>query len=273
MSPIQIILGIFLVGLIGYIIYRVFRPKPTNTDALPKLTQLKTKTDIVTADVVQSTLLGKNGSTVMGFFKIMNGDRTSTYNPVTDTVSNTTYNNTFIPLLYVANNWYIEVSPTAVELEKGKDAIFARLRVQVNNTGAFTYEYIDLPSIPKQKWVFIVLLREGRRFDVLYDNKLVASHRLEHYPVIISSPLSIGNKGLDGSAIHIITTNKRLTPMEVERERLVFVDTNNTVLEDNTIDMSFPVLKLFASCPSGLPCDPITKPPSSNLLSWKSDYA
>ena len=70
-----------------------------------------------------------------------------------------------------------------------------------------------------------------------------------------------------------MTNGTRLAPIDVEQARLRYVDTNNTVIEDNTIDMSFPVLNLFASCPSGLPCDPITKPPGNNLLSWKSPYA
>ena len=134
-------------------------------------------------------------------------------------------------------------------------------------------ETIELPQIPKQKWIFIAILRDGRRFDIIYDNKIVASQRLEYYPVVISSPLSVGNKGLDGSVIHVIINGTRLTPNAVERERLTHVDTNNTVLEANSIDISFPGLKLFAQCPSGLPCDPITKPPNNNLVQWKTPYA
>ena len=182
MIILYIIGGIVAVGLLCYIIYRFLRSKSPNTDVLPALTPLSVKKDIVTSDTVQTTLLNSNGSTVMGFFKIMNGDRTSIYQPAKDTGTSDgveyNYDNTFVPLMYVANNWYIEVSPTAVQLEKNRDAIFARLRVQVNDTGTFKYEYLELPAIPKQKWVFIVVLREGRRFDVIYDNKLVASHRL-----------------------------------------------------------------------------------------------
>jgi hypothetical protein len=116
-------------------------------------------------------------------------------------------------------------------------------------------------------------LREGRRFDIIYDSKIVVSHRLEHYPVVISSPLSVGNKGLDGSVIHVMINNVRLSPNLVERERISRVDTNNTVLEGNVISMSLPNIRLLAQCPSGLPCDPITKPPSNNLFEWNTPYA
>jgi hypothetical protein len=65
----------------------------------------------------------------------------------------------------------------------------------------------------------------------------------------------------------------RLTPIEVERERVAHIDSNNTVLEANKIDMSLPGLKLFAQCPPGLPCKPVTQPPRNNLLQWNTPYA
>ncbi len=149
----------------------------------------------------------------------------------------------------------------------------ARLRVQTNDSGTLQQEIIELPQIPKQKWQFIAILRDGRRFDVIYNNEIVASQILEYYPATISSPLSVGNTGLSGSVIHVIINGSRLSPTQVERERVSHVDTNNTVLEADSIDISLPGLKLLAQCPPGLPCDPITKPPSSNLKQWKTPYA
>jgi hypothetical protein len=107
----------------------------------------------------------------------------------------------------------------------------------------------------------------------MYDNKIVASQRLESYPVIISNPLRIGNKKLSGSVIHVIICDRRLTPTEVDRERLKYVDTNNMVIESNIINISFPNIRLFSQCPPGLPCDPVTKPPRDNLLQWNTPYA
>jgi hypothetical protein len=193
----------------------------------------------------------------MGFFYLKNGDKTIKY---TDS---------FTPLIQVDNNWFLEISPSPV----GNNGIAARLRVKTNDSGSLKEEIIELPQIPKQKWIFIAILRDGRRFDIIYDNQIVASQRLEYYPVVISSPLSIGNKGLDGSVIHVIVNGNRLTPTEVERERVSHVDTNNSVLESNAIDVSLPGLKLFAQCPPGLPCDPVTRPPNNNLVEWSTPYA
>lgn len=249
--------GVILVLLTLYIIFYVIYPGSDSEDLLNVMTPLNVKKNVVMPDVTQTKILGSSGSTVMGFFYLNMGDRTSSYV------------DKYTSLMEVDNNWYVEISPAP----KGKDLISARLRVQTNDSGIFKQEIMELPAIPKQKWVFIAILREGRRFDVIYDNKIVVSQRLENYPVIISSPLSVGNSGLDGSVIHIIINDRRLAPSEVERERVKFVDTNNTVLEANKISMSLPNIRLLAQCPPGLPCDAITKPPGNNLLEWESPYA
>ena len=252
----QIIFSIILILIVLYVIIYIIYPTSGNNDILPKMTQLHQVNDILYPNPTQSTLLGTSGSTVMGFFKLSSGDRTVKYNDKKV--------NGFTPLLYIINNWYLEISPAPI----GNVATRLRVMTDVNKE-----EFIELPEIPKQKWMFIAILRDGRRFDIIYNNKIVASHRLHNYPVTILSSLSIGNIGLDGSAIHIIVNGKRLSPNDVERERTKYVDTNNTILEDNSIDMSLPGLKLFSQCPPGLPCDPVTLPPNNKLLEWNTPYA
>ncbi len=252
-----IIFGVIVLLLTLYIIFYVIYPGSGNSDILKMMTPLDTKKDILMADVTQSKLLASSGSSVMGFFYLKEGDRTAKYA------------NSFIPLIQVENNWALEISPSL----SGRAETTAQLRVATNDAGTIKQEVIELPQIPKQKWIFIAILRDGRRFDIIYDNKIVASQRLEYYPVNISSSLSIGNKGLAGSVIHVMINESRLSPTQVETDRLAHVDTGGTVLEGNAIDMSFPGLKLLAQCPPGLPCDPITRPPNSNLLQWQTPYA
>ena len=254
---VSILFVIIIVMLTIYIILTIVYKKSGNTYVLSRRESLQAKKEVLYADETQKQLLGGSGSTVMGFFKLESGDRT------------VKYVDSFIPIMQVDNNWYIEISPAPV----GKDKVSARLRVQTNDGTCLKQEIVELPDIPKQKWVFIAILREGRRFDVIYDNQMVASQRLESYPVVISSPLSVGNKGLSGSVIHIVVNGRRLSPSEVEKERSTKISTDNTVLEFNSLDVSFPSLNLFAKCPPGLPCDPITKPPKNNLMEWNSPYA
>jgi hypothetical protein len=252
-----VVFGVILLLITLYIIFYVIYPGSGNNDVLSKLTPLNVKKDVLTSDITQSTLLSSAGSTVMGFFYLYDGDRTSKYV------------NGFTPIIEVDNNWHLEVAPAPV----GGLSVSARLRVQINDGGTLKEESVDLPPIPKQKWMFIAILRDGRRFDIIYNNQIVASQTLEFYPVVISSPLSVGNNGLNGSVIHVMINGRRLSPTEVERERVSHIDTNGTVLEADAIDISFPGLKLLAECPPGLPCDPVTRPPNNNLLQWKTPYA
>lgn len=251
------IIVLLVVLVTVYLVLYVFYPSPNNTDLLPQITSLHEKKDVGMPDMVQQQILGSNGTTVMMFVKLDAGDRT------------TKHVDHFTPLLQVANNWYVEISPAPM----GKEHVSARLRITTNHTGTLDDEIVELPPIPKQKWMFIALLREGRRFDVIYQNRIVASHRLEHYPVVISSPLSVGNKGLAGSVVHVLMNGKRLSPNEVERQRIAYVDTNGMVVEDHSINMSLPAIRLFGECPSGFPCDPVTKPPKNNTVEWISPYA
>jgi hypothetical protein len=251
------IIVLVLVVITIYLIFYVIYPPAGNKDLLPDMAPLNAKKDVGLPDVVQTTLLGSNGCTVMGYFLLKDGDRTAKMSQP------------YLPLIQIANNWYLEISPAPA----GKERTSARLRIQTNHGGTFGSELVDLPPIPKQKWIFLAILREGRRFDILYDNRIVASHRLEHYPVVITSPLSVGSPGLNGSVIHVMINGKRLSPNEVERERVAHVDTNNMVMEANKINMSLPKIEWLASCPSGLPCNPVTKPPKNNLVEWNSPYA
>jgi hypothetical protein len=254
----QIVVAILILIVTFYVVVYVIYEKKGTNDMLPKMTPLNKKTKVVDPDEARDKLIGSAGSTVLGFFKLQNGDRTAKYA------------NQYTSLMEIPENWYLEIAPSPIENKPTS----ARLRIRVKDNQAIKTEVIDLPSIPRQKWVMIAVLRDGRRFDVMYDNKTVMSHRLKNYPVIISNPLNVGNAGLDGSAIHVVINNRRMNPLEVERERTSYVDTNNVVFEDNTLYMSFPLptIKLFGQCPPGFPCDPVTKPPKNNLLAWESPY-
>ena len=259
MPPIALIIfGIVLLLITVYIVVYVIYPGSNNNDILDKITPLNVKKVVLTSDITKKKLLSNNGSTVMGFFYLLNGDKT------------TKIGNDFKSIIEIENNWYLEIAPAP----SGTNKISARLRISTNKQGTgITEEIIELPPIPQQKWMFIAILRDGRRFDIIYNNEIVASQILENYPVVISSSLSIGNTGINGSVIHIIVNDTRLTPTSVERERVTHVNTNNMVLEVDSINISLPGLNLFGQCPPGLPCDPVTKPPTNNLLQWKTPYA
>jgi hypothetical protein len=266
MASISLIITILIiVVLTAYIVFYRIYPGPDNKQMMSEQMPLNEKKNILMPDRTQTEILGSGGTSVMGFIYLGQGDKTLRYGPADQ----------YIPLLQVENNWALEIIPSP----KDKKEFGARLRVKTQRAGQLSYEIISLPSIPKQKWVWFALLREGRRFDVIYDKRLVASQRLEHYPAVIASPLSIGNKGIEGAAIHWMVNSHRLTPEEVERERKTYVDTNGKVVESTWNPLtrleapSLPFPRLSAQCPAGLPCETVTAPPKRSLYEWKTPYA
>ena len=275
-TPALVAITFIICATVYLVVYRIY-PGPKNQEVLLDKVGLKEKKNVLMPDRVQTDLLGTAGSTVMGFFYLNQGDKTLRRGLA----------DVYTPLLQIENNWALEVTPSPKE----KEGVSARLRVQTQHGGTFKEEIIDLPSFPKQRWTHLAILREGRRFDVLYDSRIVASQRLEHYPVVIASPLSVGGKGLDGTAIHLTVNSRRLSPEEVERERKTHVDTNGMVttmkwelpssLLPEDLDTSWtssftswnPFASLRAECPAGIPCDTVTKPPSNTLYGWRSPYA
>lgn len=268
-GPTIVVIVLIVCITVYLIIYRIY-PGPDNKEILGKALPLNKKKNVLMPDRVQAELLGSGGSTVMGFFYLNQGDKTLRYSK----------NNEYIPLIQVENNWSLEIVPSP----KDKKEYGAQLRIKTQQSGEIKQEIIALPSIPKQKWVYLSILREGRRFDVMYNNQIVASQRLEYYPVVIASALSVGNVGLDGKVIHIKINSRRLSPDEVDRERVNHVDTSGMVVDMKWgdvapltfFDFELPELSfswLTKRCLPGLPCDNVTAPPKRGLYEWKTPYA
>jgi hypothetical protein len=243
---------ILLLLVILYLIYYFFYSGQQAQTLISDITPLNNKKDILFSDQTKNILLASSGSTVCGFFKLNGGDRTFKIQQ------------SFTPILQVENNWYLEISPMP---NKGTSA---RLRVKTSGGN----EIIELPTIPQQKWVFIAILRDGRRFDVIYDNQIVTSERLINYPVVINSSLSIGNNGIDGSVANLIIKGSRMSPIEIERLRSSMINTNGELIQDSIFSKSLSMLSfnISAKCPPGFPCDSNIKSPN-NLLEWNTPYA
>lgn len=132
-------------------------------------------------------------------------------------------------------------------------------------------ETIDLMDLPQQKWVQVVLVREGRRFTVYYNGEVAGSQRTLYFPVVNSSQCTVGDKRLRGQfAFPKIAP----VPMRIEEVRQDLAETSNTRHEPNiaifSMGLSFPSL----GCPNGLFCFSTSSPPTTNPLKvWTSPYA
>lgn len=253
MSIFKILIGVIILAIITYVIIAYVYGKASIQDVSPKVVSLNTKNNVYNSDLVQSNLLTQPGFSVMSFINYQFGDRTQKLG------------SNFNTLFGVQGSFELQVSPDATQLV-----------ITTTGPSSAQIETIDLPTLPPQKWVFVAILRDGRRFDVLYDDRIVASKRLAYYPSIIQNPLTIGDTMFLGNAIHVLVAPYRLTPMEVAKQRAKLSDTNGEPPAVPTSKFGLPPIPftgIKATCLPGLPCNPVTKPPKNHLKAWSTPYS
>lgn len=82
----------------------------------------------------------------------------------------------------------LEFQASGYTNSRDKPYVPALLRIKTANSQAQHFmESVSLPAVPLQKWTVITIVKEGRRFDVFYGAKQVASKILEFTPYIPSS--------------------------------------------------------------------------------------
>ena len=267
---------ILLATIVVYtVIGIVYASSNTYTDLLPTLTSLTAETQIVDSGTVKTSLLSQGGSTVAGFFNVQFGDRTLRMNDIL--VGKELPAMSYTTLLGVKGSFEFQIAPSRLffDVSGGPNVQSPQSTAQlVVYTTHREFITIPLPPLTLQKWVFISILRDGRRFDVLYDDKIVASHRIDVYPLSISNPLVIGDKALLGQAIHMFTKSSRATPNQISALRASYSDmTGQPPVKFPLPFLPIPFGTVQTACIPGMPCNPVSAPPSNALKAWSSRYA
>ncbi len=261
MHPLVIIgLGIILLAVVVYVILYVIIPSASVTDVLDKTVDLSKEKIVLSSSDVRQTLYGSSGSTIMTFINPVIGDRTPKFA------------NTYLPVIAIDDSFYFEIAPSPIESRK----TVARLRIATSTSANSRFEIIDIPELPLQKWTMLSILRDGRRFDVMYDDKIVISQRLQFYPLMPSNSMKLGSSGLLGKAVHFLVADKRLTPVEVTKEYTSLADTNGAPVVDRSLPFfgKLENIKALGDSIPGLDIAPsVNNPPSNNMKAWRSPYA
>ncbi len=251
---------IFIVAITIYIVVKVIKSPTEVKDLAPSVLDISSSKNISSASDSKDTLFGKGESTLSGFYYIKVNDKTGTLS------------NNYISLISIPGILNFELSVSGPD-----NKMSVQMRVNtVNPNGGSKEEIFEVPSIPVQKWVYISILRDGRRFDVMYNNQIVASHRLQYYPRVMFSPVVIGSPMIVGSAIHIKMYNRRLNPTEVAEELNSLTDTNGTPNALRSIELpipSFNISALKTACPPGSDCGTAYTAPKDRMKAWSTPYA
>lgn len=156
-------------------------------------------------------------------------------------------------------------------------------------------ESIVLPALDVQKWTYVTISREGRRFDIFYNNTLILSKSTQ-YPMYPMGPLSTttsGSPGLDGQLIIANIYNYRLSSKDVAEKYVEYADTRGRpFFNDSENPMSLSNIggiipsytsTIFGGLASYIPainlCGPggcFTSPPirpADPLYEWSTPYA
>jgi hypothetical protein len=213
---------------------------------------LSKPTVVVDSDKAKQILQSQNGSTLSAFIKINGIDKSGVYDA------------TPINVFEQPGCWALQYIPQ----NNGNSSPTYKFAVNtIDSNGTEHIEEIPLPIFPEQKWIYFTVLKEGRRFDILYNKNIIGSAYLVNYPKVMTQGIRIGNASMKGQAAYVNGASKRYTFEEVAEEWAARADTRGKpYLPDESILPTF-------GCPGGLFCFTAPKGPNSMKTYWSSPYA
>ena len=157
-------------------------------------------------------------------------------------------------LLSVGDN--LELWASGYTSQNDKPYIPAILKVKTaKEPTAYFVESISLPAIPLQGWTIITIVKEGRRFDVYYGSKQVASQMLTYLPVPPdgSRQWYAGNTKWQGEIGFFSAMRKSVSTQDVEKDVSALVNTRGVPFYIDQPRFSFNDFKnINLSCPGGM---------------------
>lgn len=171
-----------------------------------------------------------------------------------------------IPILRIGNVMRLELVPGGVSMPP-------KTRLMIQTQGPrIQEEEIQVADFPQQTWVHTAIVREGRRFTVYYNGKVVTSQRTTYVPAINSARVIIGSEGLQGQFV-----NPKLAgiPYRIEDIQLELSQTSDTRHKPYTSgDVMDGFKRLFQGCPNGVFCFSTSGQANANPLQmWQTPYA
>ena len=249
-----ILLGIFIVTYaVYYFVNKYFLPKYAERIGNEEmdLSQLR---QIISSEQLKDTWTSTSGSTLLFYIYPVLTDRTS--------ISGNEYAD--IIQIGTKQTFKVLVAPDA-----GRSQTMAPALLEVYEKGLNEPEIIEIPNVYLQRWSSIGIVKQGRKFNIYVNGKLIVTHMCTAMPDFDETqPLRIGDSRLGGK---IALMNLTSYPMQSNDIR-EFIRKNQDV--DGKPYLSSSIFSLIPSmiswCPGGN-CDrPMRTGP---LEEWVSPYA
>jgi len=194
------------------------------------------------------------------------------------------------------NKAYTQMTVKTQASDDIRDNSYNPVSVTANSSSSYLYiETFVLPPIPFQKWIMITINREGRRFNIYYNDVLILSKMTSAaiYNSSISKDIKVGSTKINGSCGMFSLYSSAQTAGDISKQYRSLVSTRNSPIFDTvppTIDwktLSVETLPLDsvpsinASLPSvsasflcvGSDCiKSPSAPPSKPYYEWSTSY-
>lgn len=200
--------------------------------------------------------------------------------------------NGYLDILKIGDTVALEILPAPDAGRQGKAMTQLAIRTQTNMDASgnaidasgnrplsrvYT-EYLVLPPIPIQKWCMITIVREGRRFDIYYDDTLVLSKKTSYVlstTTDTTKGIRVGGPGFTGYVAAANIIQSAVSGSDVVSHYNKETDTRGAPLvtiPEKTITQAngFPGFNLPSFCLIG--CGPKVMP-SKPLMDWETQYA
>ena len=255
----MVVLVVALIAMaIAYTVLATSRP--TITDLLtPKVGPMNKATPVGNSGDGRDKFLVPSGGTVMAYIFTMLNSKTPSIGNKQDPIN----------LMSVGSAVKLQLLPGGVSAPPKTTLV---VKTQNPDPAQPNTEEFNIPDFPQQKWVHTAIVREGRRYTVYYNGKVVASQRTKFYPVIDSSTITLGDPRLAGEFVYpkVAPTPYRLE--EIQNEINNSASTRYEPIKPVEWDKLVANIKL--GCPNGLFCFSTQGPPKENPLKmWETPYA
>lgn len=179
----------------------------------------------------------------------------------------------YVNVLNISNIVRLELlaAPDASRPNAASTQLVVRTVGASNNTRKVYEETIPLPNLLMQKWTCVTIAREGRRFDVYYDGKLVSSKRTQHTVDIRTAvgPIFAGDPKLIGKVALVESYPEKLSAASILEKYKSNSDTTGAPNVMNQLN----IFEYIPNCEGGNCNQGPSMRPTTPLLDWETRYA